>query len=142
MWTLGKHTSQFLQPSCHDRKLIRFKWCKCNCKEVSFRQALLLWIVYILYGLSEYLFISDTHAYLLSLLFFSSPGLNWADLYPCVKWMHPFAKSILEVGQSPIKFFPHINPEDCHNIQTHNCDMTLLVRQFSDFVFTHDYLMP
>ncbi|XP_012938100.1 G1/S-specific cyclin-E1 isoform X2 [Aplysia californica] len=55
-------------------------------------------------------------------------GLNWADLYPCVKWMNPFAKAILEVGQSPIKYFPHINAEDCHNIQTHNVDMVLLDR--------------
>ncbi|CAL1532746.1 unnamed protein product [Lymnaea stagnalis] len=55
-------------------------------------------------------------------------GFNWADLYPCVKWMAPFAKAILEVGQSPIKFFQNINCEDCHNIQTHNVDMALLDR--------------
>ncbi|CAG5117650.1 unnamed protein product, partial [Candidula unifasciata] len=58
-------------------------------------------------------------------------GLNWADLYPCVKWMAPFAKAILDVGQSPIKFFPHIAPEDCHNIQTHNVDMPLVDRALS-----------
>ena len=41
--------------------------------------------------------------------------------------MAPFAKAILEVGQSPMKFFPQINNEDAHNIQTHNVDMALLV---------------
>ncbi|XP_059141212.1 G1/S-specific cyclin-E-like [Physella acuta] len=55
-------------------------------------------------------------------------GFNWADLYPCIKWMAPFAKAILEVGQSPIKFFQNINSEDCHNIQTHNVDMALVDR--------------
>ncbi|KAH9499739.1 G1/S-specific cyclin-E1 [Bulinus truncatus] len=55
-------------------------------------------------------------------------GYNWADLYPCIKWMAPFAKAILEVGQSPIKFFQNINSEDCHNIQTHNVDMALVDR--------------
>lgn len=58
-------------------------------------------------------------------------GLNWADLYPCVRWMAPFAKAILEVGQSPMKFFPQINNEDAHNIQTHNVDMALLDRALS-----------
>uniref|UniRef100_A0A0B7A0P4 Uncharacterized protein n=1 Tax=Arion vulgaris TaxID=1028688 RepID=A0A0B7A0P4_9EUPU len=53
-------------------------------------------------------------------------GFNWADLYPCVKWMAPFAKAILEVGQCALKLFPHIPPEDCHNIQTHNMDMSLV----------------
>ncbi|GFR87383.1 G1/S-specific cyclin-E-like [Elysia marginata] len=63
-------------------------------------------------------------------------GLNWADLYPCVRWMAPFAKAILEVGQSPMKFFPQINNEDAHNIQTHNVDMTLL-----DRALTHQAMM-
>ncbi|XP_055891956.1 G1/S-specific cyclin-E1-like isoform X3 [Biomphalaria glabrata] len=55
-------------------------------------------------------------------------GYNWADLYPCIKWMAPFARAILDVGQSPIKFFQNINAEDCHNIQTHNVDMALVDR--------------
>ncbi|GFN95957.1 G1/s-specific cyclin-e1 [Plakobranchus ocellatus] len=63
-------------------------------------------------------------------------GLNWADLYPCVRWMAPFAKAILEVGQSPMKFFPQISNEDAHNIQTHNVDMALL-----DRALTHQALM-
>ncbi|BFZ12964.1 hypothetical protein BsWGS_16003 [Bradybaena similaris] len=55
-------------------------------------------------------------------------GLTWADIYPCVKWMAPFAKAILEVGQSPVKFFKQVPAEDCHNIQAHNVGMALLER--------------
>lgn len=54
-------------------------------------------------------------------------GLTWADIYQCVKWMAPFAKAILEVGQSPVKFFKQVPAEDCHNIQAHNVGLALLV---------------
>ncbi|RUS81673.1 hypothetical protein EGW08_010535 [Elysia chlorotica] len=45
--------------------------------------------------------------------------------------MAPFAKAILEVGQSPMKFFPQISNENAHNIQTHNVDMALLDRSLT-----------
>ncbi|XP_067652161.1 G1/S-specific cyclin-E-like isoform X1 [Haliotis asinina] len=53
-------------------------------------------------------------------------GLSWQDILPCVQWMSPFAVTVREDGPVEIKFFPTVPSEDCHNIQIHNIDLTLL----------------
>ncbi|CAG5126039.1 unnamed protein product, partial [Candidula unifasciata] len=58
-------------------------------------------------------------------------GFKWEDIYCCVKWMAPFARAMLEVGQTSVKFFSKVKPEDCHNIQTHNVGLGLLGRALS-----------
>ncbi|KAH3849871.1 G1/S-specific cyclin-E-like [Dreissena polymorpha] len=59
-------------------------------------------------------------------LVLSVSGYKWADILPCVKWMTPYALSVRELGQIAVKFFPNIQSEDSHTIQTHVVDLQLL----------------
>ncbi|XP_052815228.1 G1/S-specific cyclin-E-like [Mya arenaria] len=56
----------------------------------------------------------------------SVSGYKWLDILPCVQWMAPFAVSVRELGQTAVKFFPNIQSEDSHIIQTHVVDIQLL----------------
>lgn len=70
---------------------------------------------------------SALEAFYLWIWLFCVPGLSWQDILPCVQWMSPFAVTVREDGPVEIKFFPTVPSEDCHNIQIHNIDLTLLV---------------
>ena len=54
-------------------------------------------------------------------------GFEWKDILPCVQWMAPFAVTVRELEQMPVKFFQNIASEDSHSIQTHVVDLSLLV---------------
>lgn len=41
--------------------------------------------------------------------------------------MAPFAVTVRELGQLAVKFFPNVQSEDSHAIQTHVVDLGLLV---------------
>lgn len=56
----------------------------------------------------------------------SVSGYKWNDILPCVQWMAPFAVTVRELGQTAVKFFPNIQSEDSHSIQTHVVDLGLL----------------
>ncbi|KAL4234175.1 G1/S-specific cyclin-E1 [Mactra antiquata] len=56
----------------------------------------------------------------------SVSGYKWQDILPCVQWMAPFAVTVKELGQLAVKFFPNVQSEDSHAIQTHVVDLNLL----------------
>ena len=62
---------------------------------------------------------------------FDSAGYEWKDILPCVQWMAPYALCVKELGQTAVKFFPNIQSEDSHTIQTHVVDLNLLVGLFT-----------
>ncbi|XP_060561399.1 G1/S-specific cyclin-E-like isoform X3 [Ruditapes philippinarum] len=59
-------------------------------------------------------------------LVLSVSGYEWKDILPCVQWMAPYAASVKELGPLAVKFFPNIQSEDSHTIQTHVVDLNLL----------------
>lgn len=55
-------------------------------------------------------------------------GYTWEEISSCIYWMAPFALTLRESGPVEVKTFSQIPLEDTHNIQTHNIDLSLLVR--------------
>ena len=67
-------------------------------------------------------------------------GYQWGDIVPCVRWMAPFAVAVREMGPISVKFFPNIQSEDSHTIQTHVVDMQLLVSRRKLILVKKKYL--
>jgi cyclin E len=55
-------------------------------------------------------------------------GYQWQDIAACVRWMSAFAFALRESGSLQSRFFPGIQPDDAHHIQSHSVDLDILAR--------------
>lgn len=53
-------------------------------------------------------------------------GHKYEELFPCIQWLAPFAKALLQQQTHPMKQFEKIPRDDAHNIQVHNNGVQLL----------------
>jgi len=55
-------------------------------------------------------------------------GYQWKDIASCVRWMSAFAFALRESGPLQPRFFPGIQPDDAHHIQSHSVDLDMLAK--------------